>query len=213
MFGTANEASVIGESVRTSAAAAALANGLLIHGLDYDDTHIAGLVHASAVTVPAALAVGEQRRRSGSEVLQAILTGYELIGRLGAAAPHGFHARGFHATSVCGALSAALVAARLDGASEAVAVQALGIAGSFSSGSMEFLSTGAATKQLHPGWASLAGIVAAHFAANGATGPTSIFEGQHGLYALFTDRTPDLASLTADLGRIWQVEGIAIKPY
>ena len=70
MFGLANEASVIGEGVRTSAAAAALANGMLMHGLDYDDTHTGALVHASAATVPAALAVGEQLLRAGREVLQ-----------------------------------------------------------------------------------------------------------------------------------------------
>ena len=213
MFGLANEASVIGEGVRTSAAAAALANGMLMHGLDYDDTHTGALVHASAATVPAALAVGEQLLRAGREVLHGIVIGYELIGRLGAATPHGFHARGFHATSVCGAVSAALVAARLDRASEAEAAQALGIAGSFSSGSLEFLSTGATTKQLHPGWACMAGTVAARLARNGATGPTTILEGKYGIYALFTDQTPNLDCLTADLGRKWQVEGIAVKSY
>ena len=213
IFGVADEATIIGESARTSAAAAAFANGMLMHALDFDDTHTAALVHASAVTIPVALALGEQRRLEGREVLLAIVAGFETVSRLGAAAPHGFHARGFHATSVCGTISAALVASRLLHLSEGQAVNAIGIAGSFSSGSMEFLSTGAATKQIHPGWASLAGLIAANLARNQAAGPETILDGKYGLFALFTDRRADMASLISSLGQDWQTAGIAVKPY
>lgn len=207
------EALILGGSERIGAPAAALANGVLVHALDFDDTHTAGLVHATAAVLPAALAVGEQVDATGAEVLTAAVAGYEVVSRLGAAVRHGFHGRGFHATSVCGVFAAALVSARLLRLSPEQAVAALGIAGSQASGSLEFLSTGASTKQLHPGWASMAGVIAARLAAAGASGPASIIEGEHGLYRLYAGAAVDGDAVTADLGRRWEVEAITIKPY
>lgn len=212
-LGIGREASMIGEARALSAPGAALANGLLVHALDFDDTHTYGLVHTTAVTIPAALAVAEEIGATGRDFLQAVVLGYELVARLGSAAQHGFHARGFHATSVCGAISSALVAARLYELTPEQAVNALGIAGSFASGSLEFLATGASTKQLHPGWASMAGIMAARLARAGATGPETFIEGGYGLYALFSDKKPSIEVVTAGLGDDWQVAGIEMKPY
>ena len=212
-LGTANESTVLGSSARASAAGAALANGLLMHCLDFDDTHTAGLVHATAVTLPAALAVGERDSVSGAQFLTAVVAGYELVGRISKAAPHGFHSKGFHATSVCGTFSSALVAALLSGLSVDEAVNALGVAGSQSAGNLEFLGSGASTKQIHPGWASLAGVIAADLAARGASGPETIFEGGHGLYALYSAVEPDLRSITDDLGSSWEALGIEAKQY
>jgi 2-methylcitrate dehydratase PrpD len=212
-LGSGQESSLLGTTERSSAAGAALANGILVHALDFDDTHTAGLVHATAATLPAALAVAEREGRSGADLIRAVTLGYELIGRLSRAVPHGFHARGFHATSVCGTFSSAFAAALLAGLDVKRTVAALGIAGSQSSGSMEFLATGAATKQLHPGWASLAGVIAARLAETGASGPDTIIEGENGLYRLYSSVPADIDSILAGLGDTWQVEGIATKPY
>jgi 2-methylcitrate dehydratase PrpD len=212
-LGRSDEATVLGSPERASAGSAALANGILLHTLDYDDTHTQGLVHATAMTLPAALAVGERERVSGTELVHAMAIGYELAGRLSRAVPHGFHAKGMHATAVCGTFTSALVAALLSRLSPDEAVNALGIAGSQSGGTMEFLATGAATKQIHPGWVGLAGVVAAALAAAGATGPDTILEGEHGLYALFSAVPPDLGSVVAGLGDSWQVEQVEVKLY
>ncbi|MEV4894441.1 MmgE/PrpD family protein, partial [Nonomuraea sp. NPDC055795] len=85
------EATVFGTGRRVGAVAAALANGALVHALDFDDTHARGLVHATAPVLPVAFAVGEETGASGAEVLTAALAGYEAICRLGGAVPHGFH--------------------------------------------------------------------------------------------------------------------------
>jgi 2-methylcitrate dehydratase PrpD len=167
-LGSGQESSLLGTTERSSAAGAALASGILMHALDFDDTHTAGPVHATAATLPAALPVAEREGRSGVDLIRAVTLGYELIGRLSRAVPHGFHAWGFHTTSVCGTFSSAFAAALLAGLDVKRTVAALGIAGSQSSGSMEFLATGAATKQLHPGWVSLAGVIAARLAETGA---------------------------------------------
>jgi 2-methylcitrate dehydratase PrpD len=207
------EAVVPGEAEPLGAAAAAVATGALVHALDFDDTHAGGLVHATAVVLPAAFAVGQQVGATGAEVLRAAVIGYELVCRLGAATPHGFHARGLHATGVCGPPAAAAVTAALLRLDAGSTTAALGIAGSSSGGLLEFLATGSSTKQLHPGSASLAGVLAARLAAAGASGPSSVIEGEHGVLATLSDRPADPASVVEGLGERWETTRIGIKPY
>jgi 2-methylcitrate dehydratase PrpD len=207
------EATLLGTCERLGAPAAALASGVLVHALDFDDTHAEGLVHATAVTLPTALAVGEQVGATGAQVLEAALVGYEITCRVAAATPHGFHQRGIHATQASGVLGAATVASRLMGLDAATTLHAMGIAGSSAGGLLEFLSTGASTKQLHPGFASYAGILAARLAAAGATGPASVLEGGAGLWAALSDRPADPARVLLGLGDSWEVTRLTIKPY
>ncbi|MDD9348210.1 MmgE/PrpD family protein [Mumia sp.] len=207
------EANVIGVAAPVGAPAAALANGAMVHGLDFDDTHAGGLVHATAVVLPAAFAVGQQVGASGREVLDAALVGYETVCRVAAAAPHGFHARGLHATMVAGVFSSALVAARLLGLDEDAATDALGIAGSQAGGLLAFLGTDASTKQLHPGLASHSGILAARLAAAGASGPDTVLDGPHGVYDALSAVEADPGSVVAALGERWETVRIGIKPY
>jgi 2-methylcitrate dehydratase PrpD len=207
------EARILGESSFVSVPAAAMADGALVHALDFDDTHAGGLIHATAVVLPAAFAGGQGVRATGADVLAAALVGYEAACRIAMASPHGFHARGLHATQVAGVLSSALVAARLAGADAATATNALGIAGSNAGGLLEFLSTGASTKQLHPGSAGLNGVLAARLAAAGATGPATVLDGPHGVFAALSARPADVAGIVADLGVRWETERITVKPY
>jgi 2-methylcitrate dehydratase PrpD len=207
------DATIIGSDARVSAPAAALANGTLVHALDFDDTHAGGLVHATAIVLPAAFAVGQQRGSGGAEVLDAVVVGLEVACRVPSAAPHRFHARGLHATMIAGVFSSAAVAARLMGLSAEQTTAALGIAGSQAGGLLAFLATGASTKQLHPGLASQSGILAARLAAAGASGPETVFDGPHGVFDALAGGEADPASIVADLGTRWEAARIGIKPY
>lgn len=206
------EASALGLERRVGAGAAALANGSLMHALDFDDTHEAAIVHSSVVVAAAALAMGEAREAGGEELIAAAVGGYEISARIGLAAPGRLHVRGFHPTSVCGVFAAAAVAALLRGLSAEQTANALGIAGSQASGLMEYLADGSQTKPLHAGWAAHAGIVAAALAAHGASGPGSVLEGRFGLLASHAGEF-DAAALTADLGERWETPAIAFKLY
>ena len=204
--------SIIG-SMRTAApAGAALVNGTLAHGLDFDDTHAGSITHASAVVVPTALAVAESEGVSGRDVVTAIVTGYEAIARLGMAAPGAFHARGWHATAVCGAFAAALAAGRLQSLDDKRLTAALGLAGSFASGVMEHLEDGSWVKRLHPGWAGHSGALAATLARGGVPGPATILEGRFGLYRTFLGVEPDSRPFET-LGREWEILRVGYKPY
>ncbi len=206
------ECTVIGAKFTAAPPLAILANGTLAHGLDFDDTHAASVTHASAVVLPTALAVGEAAGLDGRGVVTAAVAAYEAIARIGMAAPGAFHARGWHASSVCGAFAAALAAGVCEGLDRGRLTAALGIAGSFASGVMEFLEDGSWVKRLHPGWAGQAGATAAALAGAGFTGPATILEGRFGLYRTFIDAAPDPRPFDT-LGQTWETLAIGFKPY
>jgi 2-methylcitrate dehydratase PrpD len=106
-------ATVVGLAQRVPARAAALANGTISHALDYDDTHFAHVGHPSVAVMPAALAVGEDRDRSASAVLDAFLLGAEASIRVGMVLGRQHYERGFHQTATAGAFGASLAASRL----------------------------------------------------------------------------------------------------
>ncbi|GAA3228254.1 MmgE/PrpD family protein [Dactylosporangium siamense] len=207
------EARIPGTATRLGALGAALAGGVLVHALDFDDTHAGGLVHATAPVLPVVLAVGEQLRVTGAEAVAALAVGLETVCRLGAAAPHAFHARGVHATAACGVLAAALTAARLHRLTAAQTVDALGIAASQAGGLLEFLHTGSSTKQLHTGFAAHHGILAARLAAAGASGPASAIEGPSGFYAALAGRRVPPEAVLDGLGERFELTRITVKPY
>ena len=76
------EATVIASGFTTSSPEAALANGTLAHALDYDDSH-PNFQHATAVTLPAVLALAEREGVSGSAILEAYLIGCEIGSKMG----------------------------------------------------------------------------------------------------------------------------------
>lgn len=211
----AGPAAVIGMPQRLSIGDAALLNGILVHGLDYDDTHPSGVIHSSASALPTAMAVVERDGRSGSDLLLAYLIAVEVSSRVGMGAHSGFHAKGFHPTGLAGAFGSAVAAARMSGLDAKGITAAQGIAGSLAAGSLQFLDTGAWTKRMHPGWAAATAITAARFAAAGWEAPPEVYEGRYGLYAAHVpdghDVDPEAAA--RGLGDDWELLRVAIKPY
>lgn len=212
--GGSGDATVLGMPLRLPARDAAHLNGILIHGLDYDDTHPGGIIHATASAFPTALAAGETVGASGRDILTAYVVGLEVAARLGAAAHGGFHQVGFHPTGLVGAFSSAVVASRLRGLPASAIAQAQGFVGSLAAGSLEFLANGAWTKRSHPGWAAACGITAAAFARHGYESPPAIYEGRFGLYAShLVGRPVDLDACTHGLGERWETVQVAVKPF
>ncbi len=207
---------VIGIGRRLALRDAVLMNGVLVHGLDFDDTHTRGVIHATASSFPCALALADRDDVNGKSFLAAYVAGVEVSTRIGAVAKGGFHKAGFHPTGLIGAFGCALAAAKLLKLDPERATMAQGIVLSMASGSMEFLGEGAWTKRLHPGWAGAAGITAATLAKHGFVGPRHAYDGRFGLYASYLGQhlaKADLALVTENLGRSWQVEQVAIKPF
>lgn len=204
---------VIGHPGRRGREYAALINGVSSHGLELDDIHPIAAIHPGAAVFPTVLAVGEAVDAGGRDMLAAAVIGYEISCRLSRAlvpAQHGGH--GFHSTSTCGVFGAAGAAARLMELPADQFINALGIAGSQAAGLTEFLSNGAWTKRMHPGWAAHGGIISAELARGGFTGPRRIFEGKSGFLRSYSD-APRVECLLEGIGQGFQIEGVAIKPH
>jgi 2-methylcitrate dehydratase PrpD len=212
-LGGAGAATVIGTRHTTSAVWAAMANGTAAHAVELDDVTTESSLHPGVAVIPAALALAEELNATPSSMLEAIVAGYEVTMRVGNALdPASAYARGFHPTGVAGVFGATMAAGHLLGLDVETTTNALGIAGTLASGSLEYLSDGAWTKRLNPGWAGHAGITAARLAQAGFSGPASVFEGRLGvLHAYSDDAQPD--RLLADLGQPLQVMRVSIKPY
>lgn len=215
-LGGVGTASVIGRPEQLPLRDAALINGILIHGLDFDDTHLASIIHATAACLPAILSFGESLDSSGKEGLVAYALGAETAIRIGLAVKGGFHHVGFHATGVVAHFASALAAGKLLGLDADRLTAAQGIAASTASGVQVFLEEGAWTKRFHPGWAAVAGITAARLADNDFKGPERPYEGKFGLLETHLQaaaKDADLDALTRDLGGTWEIVDTAIKPY
>ena len=216
--GGAGAASVVGGPA-LPAPAAAFANGVLAHSLDYDDTHLPSVLHPSASVVPTVLAVAEQVGASGAAVLDAAAVGIETVVRVGMVGydrerrASVFFEHGQHATSICGAIGSAVAAATLMDLGERRIVDAVGVAASMASGIIEGNRTGGTVKRLHCGWAAQVGATAALLVERGFTGPPTALEGRFGLFEAFLHDPGDPTAVTDGLGVRWEVPGIFFKPY
>jgi len=218
MRGLGGEGSVpvFGFPARLSPRDAAILNGYLCHGLDFDDTHVAGIIHPTASILPAVLSTAAHVGASGEDVVTAFVIGVEAAARIASVAKSGFHQVGFHPTGIVGVFGATLAAGRLMGLNAKALAMAQGIAVSMASGSLEFVEDGAWNKRLHPGWAAQAGMTAAALAREGFVGATRPYDGRFGLFKAYMGayaEQADPALATAGLGHVWELMQTAIKPY
>src|SRR3954468_1225846 len=214
-LGGAGEVPVIGLPQRLSPRDAALVNGVLAHGLDFDDTHTGGVIHSTASVWPAVLSASFMRGKSGADLITAYVAGLEAATRLGAVGSGHFHQAGFHPTGVIGIFGCTLAAGTLMGLSPQALTMAQGIALSMAAGSLEFLEDGAWTKRMHPGWAAQSGITAAALGREGFVGPTRAYEGRFGVFNAYLQgglEDDRMGRATAGLGSIWETMAIAVKP-
>src|SRR5690606_7230318 len=94
------------------AATAAWINGSASHTVEFDDIFRDAIYHPGCPTVAAALAVAESVNANGSDLLNAVIAGYEISTRIGAAIQPA-HYRYFHTTGTVGCLGAAAAASVL----------------------------------------------------------------------------------------------------
>lgn len=180
----AGRAGLVGENARIPAPFAALVNGTAAHVLDYDDNFFPAISHASAVLVPALLALGDERNADLSALLPAYIAGLEVQAILGERMNPEHYELGWHATSTLGTIGAAAAAGVLLGLPADRLRDALSLAASLASGSKKQFGTSA--KPVHAGYAAMHAILAAKLAEAGVDAGADIFEGPWGFLAQFT---------------------------
>jgi len=182
--GTAERAARSARELEDGIAGRVMAAGIAGHVLDFDDTYVPGLAHLSAPTAPTALVLGAELDVSMSEVLDAYAEGFEAMGALVRSSHPALYERGWHPTAVCGAVGAAVSAARLLGHSrDEVAGTAVRLALVQAGGLRR--AFGSDAKSIQVGAAAAAGVIAARLAERGVTATPDLATGPGGFEEAF----------------------------
>ncbi len=204
------QASVLGRVDRVDMASAALLNGITSHTFDFDDTHLATIIHPAGPVASAALALAEHYAMSGRALLDALVIGVDVECRIGNAIYPDHYDRGWHITGSTGMLGAAAACARLLGLDAERTTMALGIAASQPTGVREQFGT--MTKPLHPGAAARVGLMAALMAKHGYTASAQALEAPRGLLQTFSTKC-DWREIDDRLGERFEIATNTYKPF
>jgi len=208
--GGAAVAPVVGRGGRTDAHFGALANGFAAHVDDYDDTHLATVIHPAAAVAATLLALAPATAPAGATAMRAFVLGCEVQLRLGVAISPEHYDDGWHITGTCGTIGAAVTAAALMGLDAGATARAIGIAASSTVGQRE--AFGRMTKAYHAGKAAANGVLAAMLAARGFSAPEDALEAPGGFAdALATMHR--IGSLDLNLHANFELAKNTYKPY
>jgi 2-methylcitrate dehydratase PrpD len=209
------EATVIGTRIVTSAVNAALANAMMGHADETDDSHLAGLFHPGCGIVPAALAVAEQAGRGGDELIRAVALGYDLGARIAPALGSRRSDTASHSThslaTLFGAFATAAALLRLD---ETQVRHALSYTVQQASGVAYWSRDHEHVEKAFDfgGMGARNGVAAATMVAAGFTGVDDPLGGTHNLFtALAAEAAP--SELTAKLGVRYEIMRASIKKW
>jgi len=202
-------AAVAGRSELVHPYWAAVIAGTAAHLDDFDDTHLATVIHPGAAVLGILLAMQPDRPLSGGRYLTAFALGCETQLRIGNVISPSHYDRGWHITGTCGVFGAAVAASVLLGLDRDQLIQALAHASTMTLGHRE--SFGSMTKPLHPGKAAANGLLAARLAAAGASGMADPF-GDGGVLGVIADEV-DRQALMHGWDEDWELERNTFKPY
>jgi aconitate decarboxylase len=210
-MGGVPESTVITGGFKTAMSMAAFVNGTLNHALDFDNTWYP-MNHPTSPTLPAILAVAEKHGFSGRRVIEAIVTAFEVQGRIRLAATGWGIGKGFHKPGVTGIIGATAAVGRLLDLDRQQMLMAFGLAGSRAGGLS--VNTGTMTKSSHSGQAARSGVECAVLAKMGWTATDDIF-GPDGLLDSLTGPQNDPELLTEGFGDPYRMvsPGVGFKKY
>ncbi|RKP57690.1 MmgE/PrpD family protein [Pararobbsia silviterrae] len=209
-LGAGATAPVLGRTERVDVHFAALANGFAGHLDDFDDTHLATVIHPAASVLAVLTALAPQTAPSGAQAMTAFALGCEAQLRVGVSISPEHYDRGWHITGTCGVIGCAVTAALLLGLGEDALARAVSIAASMFVGQRE--AFGSMTKPYHPGKAAANGIAAARLAQRGQPAAADIFEAPGG-YAHALSTRVDFGAMNDGFGERWELLLNTYKPY
>lgn len=188
---------------------AALINGTAAHTVEVDDIYKHAIYHPGAPTIAAALAAGQARKVSGKDFLRAVIIGYEVSTRIGAAMGR-THYRYWHNTGTVGTFGAAAAAAAILKLDATRAAHALATCATFAAGLQQAFRMDSMSKPLHSGRAAEGGVLAALAAERGVTGSLDVIDGEWGLGRAMSNG-PDWKAAAATLGREYNITQMTFK--
>ncbi|MEA3026002.1 MAG: hypothetical protein QOF91_1287, partial [Alphaproteobacteria bacterium] len=212
--GTA-EASVLGTRLLTSAVNAALANGMLAHADETDDSHAPSRTHPGCAVVPAALAVAEQTHARGEEFLRAVVLGYDICARVTLALGADAVAAASRSThSIGGIFGAGVAAGALLGLDGAKMRHLLSYCAQQASGVGSNVRDPDHIEKAFDfgGMPARNGVTAATMVAHGFTGVDDVFSGERNFFEAYA-ADPEPGQLADALGERFEILATNIKKW
>ncbi len=207
-------AGVIGTRMLTTPQNAALANGMFGHADETDDTHPPSLTHPGTSVVPAALAIGEQQRLSGKDVLRAMVLGYDICARtLLTLKPMPYLRSGHHAAATGQLFGAAAAAGALLKLNARQIRYMLSYAGQQTAGMYTMFRDPEHIEKAYAmgGMPAHNGTQAALMVAHGWTGVEDIFSGERDFFFTFAPSAVDRGEMVRGLGADYEIMRAGIK--
>lgn len=214
-FAKDGKAQVFGTASLLDAEYAGFVNGTAGSAFEIDDYGGNGAYsHPGCTVVPAAFAIAQENGATGIDLLRGAALGFETIIRLARSTmPSLFLGRGFHHTSVLGALGVAVTGAGVLREPAQIGANAISLAASQAAGTTEYAQTGGEVKRCHAGMAVASGIRALRLAQLGLTAPETIIEGKRGFLQAYCNEY-DASQMIQGLGQTWYfLDHGAIKPF
>jgi len=211
-FGSGQDAAVIGFNRKAGIEASALVNGVSAHVAELDDGVRYGMIHPGAPVFSALLPLAEKEKVNGADFLKGVIIGYEAEVRLACAMQPSHYVRGFHPTSTCGTIGAAMGAAAMLGFSKIEMKDTLSAAAVSAAGMLKVIEDGSEIKPLNVGRAAVNALIAAFVAKAGFKGLEDVFSGELGFFAMMADAY-DESKLHKIGGEPFAIEKGYVKPY
>jgi 2-methylcitrate dehydratase PrpD len=183
----------------------ALVNGTAAHTVEVDDIYRDGIYHPGAPTIAAAHALGAGR----PNFLRAIIVGYEISTRIGAAMGRA-HYKYWHNTGTIGCFGACAAAAEVLNLGKEAFAHALATVATFSAALQQAFRMDSMSKPLHAGRAAEAGVTAALAAREGVIGSLDVIEGEAGFGRAMGDG-PDWEKALVGLGADFHIARMTFK--
>lgn len=218
-LGGAKEACVIGSRLVTTAQHAALANGMLGHADETDDSHAPSLCHPGCAIVPAALAMAEREGRNGTAFLRAVALGYDVGTRINLAlGDYDFRDVGHSSHSFGPSFGAAAAAGALASVNADQARWLLSYTAQQCSGVSCWMRDEEHIEKAFDfgGMPARNGVVAATMVAAGFTGVDDVFSGERNFFVAYDEsrrigRPPQPQRLVQGLGSTYEIVNTNIK--
>lgn len=213
MLGGAGESSVLGQKGKVSAIGAAAINASMGQVFLEEECHDSTATHPGVATIPAGLAVAQSLGSTGQELIEAVVAGIEGMARIAKCLQlPGFTDNGLRGAAITAPFGACITACKLMKLGPEKMCDAIGVAGNYAAGYMEYTNTGTEDICIQNGNSARMGVIAAYEASFGAKGAPSILEGRFGLGMALNNRPCDWSLMTKPI-EVYEIEEMFVKPY
>lgn len=186
-YETIGGATVIGLGAKAGLETATLVNGLFSHVAEMDDGVRYGMIHPGSPILSCLLPAAERYSVQGTDLLRGIAIGYDAALRLASAIQPTHYQRGYHPTSTCGSIGAAMGLGAMLGYDAVQMEQTLAAASVSASGSLKVVDDSSMLKPFNAGRAAVIGLLSAQMARAGLAAPHDALSGQDGFLAMMCD--------------------------